>query len=200
MSDPGKQKIRYRSVGSGRRVLLEQIRLILILFCTGGLMLALETTVCSRIPVLLLGVEPRTVYGTPALGLLFSMAVGFLYGEREGGITGMVAGWLTDAMSTDAAVYGMMVLPLLYFLCGYLSGTVGRRRLAHNLPSFTVFATVGGGIKGLFSIGQAYLSAGAFPPPAWMIGGLLPSLVLTVIFSVPAYLIVWGEKKIVEPK
>ena len=200
MRGSGNQKIRYRSVGSGRRVLLEQIRLILVLFFTGGVMLALETTVCSRIPVLLPGMNLRIVYGTPALGLLFSMAVGFLYGEREGGITGMMAGWLTDAVSVDAAVYGMMVLPILYFLCGYMSGTVGRRRLAHNLPSFLVFATVGGGIKCLFSIGQAYLSAGALPPPSWILGGILPSLILTVIFSAPLYLIVRGEKRIVEPK
>ena len=184
-------RIHYKAVGSGRRVLAEQIKLALTLFLTGCMMIALETTVCARIRIPLFDCSPAA----PALGLLFSMATGFLYGEREGSIAGLVSGWLSDAVSAGASVYGMMVLPLLYFLCGYLSGHVGRRRLAHNLPSFMVFSVFGGGIRCLFTWGLAVLELGALPPPVWVWRGLAPSAVLTVIASAAVYGIMWWEKK-----
>lgn len=159
-------------------------------------MIALETTVCARIPIPLFQWSPAA----PALGLLFSMATGFLYGEREGGIAGLICGWLSDAVSAGAAVKGMMLLPLLYFLCGYLSGVIGRRRLAHNLPSFTVFSFFGGGLRCLFVWGLAVLELGGPPPPLWVWRGLVPSLVLTVIASPAVYGVMWGERKLMEPK
>ena len=196
MNGRNSDSIRYRSVGSGRRVLVEQIKLVCVLLFTGCLMIALETTVCARIHIPLFGWSPAS----PALGLLFSMAVGFLHGEREGGIAGLVSGWLSDAVSTDASVGGMMVLPLLYFLCGYLSGTIGKRRLAHNLPSFMVFSIFGGGLRCLFTVGIAALDLKAMPPVTWFWRGMVPGWVLTFLASAMVYGIVWGERKILEPK
>ena len=192
------ERIRYKSVGSGRKVLWEQIKLVVTLFLTGCILIALETTVCSRIPLPMPAIG--LCYASPALGLLLSMAVGFLYGEEEGGIAGLIAGWLSDAVSVGASVGNMMVLPLLYFLCGYLSGAVGKRRLAHNLPSFMVFAVVGGGIKCLFTVGLAALELRAPPPTLWVWRGLIPAWVLTVLCSAAVYGIVWGERRLLEPK
>lgn len=188
--------IRYRSVGSGRKVVIEQIKLSAVLFVTGCMMIAMETTILSRISIPLFDWSSAA----PALGLLFSMAVGFLHGEREGGITGLLCGWLSDATSTGSAVYGMMLLPLLYFLCGYMSGTVGKRRLAHNLPSFVVFSIVGGGLKFLLSLGMTVFELKTLPPVSWIWRGLIPAWILTVLFSAAVYGIVWGEKKLLEPK
>ncbi len=188
--------IHYKSVGTGRKVLVEQVKLILTLIVTGCTLLALETTVCARIPLPLFGWSPAS----PALGLLFTMAVGFLHGEREGGITGLIGGWLSETVGVGNTLGGMMVLPLIYFLCGYLSGTVGKRRLAHNLPSFMVFSVFGGGLKCLFTVGIAALELGTLPPVTWFWRGLVPAWVLTVICSVAVYGIVWGERKLLEPK
>ena len=195
-SGQGGERIRYRAVGSKRRVLVEQIKLAVTLFLTGCMMIALETTVCARIPATLFGWSPAA----PALGLLFSMAVGFLYSEREGGIAGLACGWLSDAVSTGASVHGMMVLPLLYFLCGYLSGIIGRRRLAHNLPSFMVFSVFGGGLRCLFTVGLAVLELHTLPPVEWVWRGLVPAWALTVAASAAVYGILWGERKLLEPK
>ena len=192
-SDSG---IRYRAVGARKKVLTEQVKLIITLSLTGCVLIALETTLLSRIPIPLFGWS----CASPALGLLFSMAVGFLHGEREGGIAGLVSGWLSDAVSTDASVGGMMVLPLLYFLCGYLSGTIGKRRLAHNLPSFMVFSIFGGGLRCLFTVGIAALDLKAMPPLTWFWRGMVPGWVLTFLASAMVYGIVWGERKILEPK
>ena len=188
--------IRYRAVGARKKVLLEQIKLIVTLSLTGCVMIALETTLLSRVPIPLFGWS----CAAPALGLLFSMAVGFLHGEREGGIAGLLCGWLSDATTAGSAVFGMMLLPLLYFLCGYMSGTVGKRRLAHNLPSFMVFSVVGGGLKFLLSVGQAVLELRSLPPLEWIWRGPTPAWVMTVLFSAAVYGTLWGERKLLEPK
>ena len=159
---------------------------------TALLLIGLETTALSRISLPLFGWQAAA----PSLGLLFSMAVGFLHGERVGGVTGLVCGWLSDATMGE----GMMLYPLLYFLCGYLSGTVGKRSLAHNLPSFTVFSVVGGGLKCLISVLSATLELRSPPPAVWVWKGLIPSWVLTVLFSVAVYGIVKGEQWILKPK
>ncbi len=185
--------IRYRSARGSRTVLLEQIKLTVILSLTGLMLIASETTLLSHVPVPFFG----WTSASPALGLLFSMAVGFLHGEREGGITGLLCGWLMDA---SGAGDGIMLLPLLYLLCGYMSGTVGKRRLAHNLPSFMVFAIFGGGLHCLFSMGKVMLFLKDIPPVYWIWNGLMPTWLLTVIFSPMVYAIVWGEKKILEIK
>ena len=184
--------VRYTAVGTGRPVLVEQIHLAALLLVTGIILVALETTALSRIKIPLFEWQAAA----PSLGLLFSMAVGFLHGEREGGFTGLLCGWLSDSTTGEA----MMLLPLLYFLCGYLSGTVGKRSLAHNLPSFGVFAAVGGGLKCLLSVAIAAVDLGALPPAVWVWRGLIPSLVLTVLFSAAVYGIVKAEQWILKPK
>ena len=184
--------IRYTSVGTGRAVPLERIRLVSLLLVTGLILIGIETTLLSRIRIPLFGWQAAA----PSLGLLFSMAVGFLHGEREGGVTGLVCGWLSDATMGES----MMLFPLLYFLCGYLSGTVGKRSLAHNLPSFAVFAAVGGGLKCLMAIALAALELRAIPPAVWVWRGLIPPWILTVLFSAAVYGIVKGEQWILKPK
>ena len=184
--------VKYTAVGTGRPVLVEQIHLAAFLLVTGIILVALETTALSRIRIPLFEWQAAA----PSLGLLFSMAVGFLHGEREGGITGLLCGWLSDSTTGEA----MMLLPLLYFLCGYLSGTVGKRSLAHNLPSFGVFAAVGGGLKCLLSVAIAAVDLGTLPPAVWVWRGLIPSWFLTVLFSAVVYGIVKGEQWILKPK
>ena len=184
--------IRYAAVGTGRKVLIEQIKLAVTLILTGLILIGLETTALSHIVIPLFGWQAAS----PALGLLFSMAVGFLHGEREGGVTGLVAGWICDATLGN----GMMLYPLLYFLCGYLSGTVGKRSLAHNLPSFVVFSAFGGGLRFIWSICTAMIELGGFPPTVWVWKGLVPAWVLTVLFSVAVYGIVKGEQRLLKPQ
>ncbi len=178
--------IRYTPVSRGRTVLIEQIKLTVTLALTGCLLLALETTALAhiRLPVGGMGAA------APSLGILFCMAVGFLHGDRAGGIAGLITGWLADCTGRG----GMMLLPLLYFLCGYCAGNIGKRRLAHNLPSFAVFSLVGGGIECLFSIGYAALSIRGIPPGTWILRGLVPVWILTVLFSPLVYGILWGER------
>ena len=187
-----RRSIRYVPVGGRRWVLTERIKLVAVLALVGLFLIGLETTALSHIRIPLFGWQAAS----PALSLLFSMAVGFLHGEREGGVTGLIAGWLADPTLGE----GMMLYPLLYFLCGYLSGTVGKRRLAHNLPSFMVFSVIGGGLRCLWAVCTAAIDLRGAPPTVWIWTGLVPAWVLTVLFSAAVYGIVWVERWLLKPK
>ena len=178
----------YTQVGRGRAVLGEQIRLSVFLTVLGCILLALETTALSRIPLNFIGMGRAA----PSLGLLFCMATGFLYDERVGGIVGLVAGFLADCMdyTADAPLGGIMILPLVWFLFGFLAGAIGKQRLAHNLPSFLVFATVGAAAEAAITVAAATLQSGSIPPTVWLLKAPLPTLVLTVVFAPVVYGIV----------
>ncbi len=184
--------IRYISARvNERRVLIHQIRHIACLSLTACLLLAAETTILSRLPLPLFGWGAAA----PALGLLLAMAIGFFYGEREGGVAGLCIGLLAD--STGG---GIMLLPLFYFLSGFGTGFAARRRLSHNLPSFVVFSLVGGIMESIATAAENIASDQAIPPLIWMWRGLVPIIIWTVLFSPAVYLSVWGIRRLLTPR
>lgn len=170
---------RYVPSGRRRRFLSEQIRLVILLALSACTLIALQTTILSRFPLPFSWSAPAA----PSLALLLVLAVGFQLGEQEGSVCGLAVGWLCDAVGSR----DVMLLPLVYFLCGWLSGVVGRRRLAHNLPSFFVFAMCGGVLEAVYKYLLAAADTRAFPPPVWMLQALFPPLFLTVLFSPAVY-------------
>ena len=179
----GKYTVVYTQIGRGRAVLGEQIRLSVFLAAVGCILLALETTALSRIPLNFIGMGRAA----PSLGLLFCMATGFLYDERVGGVVGLVAGFLADCMDYTTEGNGIMILPLVWFLFGFLAGAIGKQRLAHNLPSFLVFAAVGATVDAAITVAAAILQSGSVPPATWFLKAPLPTLVLTVVFAPAVY-------------
>ncbi len=188
--------IHYTPVDHGRTYLSERIILTLTLTLTGCLLLAMETTLFGRISLSSLGMGRAA----PSLGFLFCMAAGFLYGESVGGICGLVMGFLADSMDYTRGGSGIMLLPLLYFLCGYISGVIGKRRLAHNLPSFMVFSIIGGGVECVYGVMSATLKSGGVPPALWIYRGLVPIWILTVFFSPVVYGWMYLEKRLIHQR
>ena len=175
----GESAPRYVPSGRRRRFLSEQIRLVILLALSACTLIALQTTVLSRFPLPFSWSAPAA----PSLALLLVLVVGFRMGEQEGSVCGLAVGWLCDAVGSR----DVMLLPLLYFLCGWAAGMIGRRRLAHNLPSFLVFSLFGS----LIEAGYKYLLAAAdtrsLPPLAWALQALFPPLFLTVLFAPAVY-------------
>ncbi len=180
--------IRYVSVGTGRTAAVDQMKWMVTLAITVCVLLALETTTLGRIRLPFFGFGAAS----PSLGLLFCMAVGFLLGEEAGGITGLFAGWLADSTGSG----GMMLLPLMYFLCGYAAGAIGRQKLARNLPSFMVFSLCGGGGECVLLYVKAAIDTHTWPPPLWVWRGLVPLWILTILFSPVVYGLMKGEMKL----
>lgn len=176
---PRPTALRFVQSSRRRRFLSDQIRLVILISLSACALIALQTTVLSRFPLPFSWCGPAA----PSLAFLLVLAVGFRMGEQEGSICGLAVGWLCDAIGSR----DVMLLPLLYFLCGWLSGVVGRRRLAHNLPSFFVFAMCGGVLEAAYKYLLAAADTRAFPPPVWMLQALFPPLFLTVLFSPAVY-------------
>ncbi|MBE6693755.1 MAG: hypothetical protein E7589_03210 [Ruminococcaceae bacterium] len=139
---------------------------------------AMESTRLSSIRLPLLG------YSSPMLCLGMSVAVGFLMGESEGGVAGLFSGFLCECAEGD----GIFIFPLLYFALGYLTGLLTDRILGKNLASYLVFLAV----AALVSFGADTLLtaivAGGFYENALL--SLVAGIVLTVVFSIPIYLLV----------
>lgn len=166
---------------SGRA--LEIIRFAAIGLLSACVLLAIEERLYwLRIPPL--------AAGAPWLGLLLSLAVGYIYGNEHGAVTGLGVGFLADCLSD-----GIMLRPLAYMLVGWLAGVLADVLLAHNLPSFPVYAAVGAGIEGLFRYAAAMLTAGGFISGSFFLYEVLPHLLMTVIFSPVVYGLVKVWKK-----
>ncbi|UKI12077.1 MAG: hypothetical protein L6V84_04640 [Oscillospiraceae bacterium] len=104
---------------------------------------------------------------------------------------GLFVGFLADCMGS-----GMMLRPLSYFLLGWLAGSLALSRLAHNMPSFAVFAAVGAAAEGLFRVLSATLSARAVPPVSFLWFSVLPHIVLSVLFSPLVYGVVFLVRRL----
>lgn len=136
-------------------------------------------------------------FGSPGLGLCFTMAMGFTVDKEVGGVTGLVSGFLLDGAYMET----LMLRPLLYFLIGWFCGLLGGRLLAHNLPSFTVFAAAGALIDLTRGVVCAAYASGSLPTFGWIFHAAAPAWLLTVVFSIPVYgLTVWETGRVIKKK
>ncbi len=93
------------------------------------------------------------VFGkTPAIVLCMVCAIGFLCGERSGGICGVVGGFFVDVLGT----IGFGFSPVIYMLAGYLCGYFSKVFLKRNFLSFIIYSLCVGGIRSCLTL--AYLA------------------------------------------
>lgn len=135
-----------------------------------------------------------TIFGKPpGVVLLFTCATGMLFGEREGGVSGVFGGFIIDCIGG-----GLFSLsPLFFMLCGYFSGVCSKYVLSHNLPSFWVYALVVGILKELANIFYFGMSSANLNLFEVLTNTLLPDYFAFVICSPFIYIIVYILKKII---
>lgn len=139
---------------------------------------ALQTTLFAGISL------PWLSPASPSLALLFVLSAGFFLGEREGAVAGLLAGFFAEAAAGGG---GIMLLPLLYTLCGFFVGVLSRDHLGHNLPSYLVWAAVAGIWEQAFRYARAAVSVRGFPPAVMLTQDLFPHLLLTLCFAPAVY-------------
>ena len=162
---------------SEKKQTYRNVKLFLLALVSLCLLAALETTLCAKISL------PLLPAGAPSLCLSFVLASGYLLGEKEGCVCGLLGGIISECMDMEPLFGGIMVLPLVYCVMGYLSGVLSKRVLGDNLPSFLIYIFVGDilnlMIRTILYVRPFQLSV----LMAYFFGGVLPELILTLVFS-----------------
>ena len=123
-------------------------------------------------------------FGTsPAITLALVCATGFIFGDKYGAIFAIFAGALIDILSSA----GFSLIPVTYFLCGYLCGKLRGVILRVNFPSFLVFATLAGIVREIFTLIYFALNSKSFELSKVIIKLLIPEYFAYLVCVIPAY-------------
>ncbi len=85
---------------------------------------------------------------TPDITFALVCAIGFVYGERYGGIFGLCGGVLIAALGSG----GISLSPIMFTLCGYLCGALPEVILRRNFLSYLVYTPMMGAIHIFFTL------------------------------------------------
>ena len=175
---------------SEKKQTYRSIKLLILSVLCLCVLAALQTTLLSRLPV------PLLSPGAPSLCLLFTLAAGYVFGEKEGGVCGFAGGIAFECITMEPLFGGITVWPLIYGILGYVTGALSKKVLAGNLPSFLVYAAVGALAEVGCLTAITCLHLGYFPPAPYFLQGSLPGLIWTLLLSPLMYLLLWAGKRL----
>ena len=159
-------------------------RSMILRYCTAiGLLLfffaVFQTSVLARL-------KPFGV--SPDLMITVVVTVAIYLGCHPGAITGIAAGFLTDALSG----VGVSLLPLVYFLLGYLVGYYSKVLSMPKYFYFLICLGISLVVRGLTSLAYTVLSAGAFRFSTFLLKLALPEMLGTFVFGIVIFFPVMG--------
>ena len=124
----------------------------------------------------------------PALTFALVCAIGFVFGEKWGGVAGILTGILTDILGGS----GFSFSPIVFMLCGYCCGVFVGWFLSKNLPSFLIYAAIAGVFKEIFTLVYFGLFSASFSLWNIFLSVVIPEYFAYVLCVLPAYLAVLG--------
>ncbi len=125
-----------------------------------------------------------TFFGViPDITFTLVCAIGFIAGEKYGGIFGLSAGVLIMMLGGS----GISLSPIMYTLCGYLCGALPNLILRRNFLSYIVYTAMMGAIHILFSLIYLIMLSESFQIWKTMGKQVVPEFLSCVIFMVMAY-------------
>ncbi len=124
----------------------------------------------------------RYLPAVPDLILGATVAVTLLDSQKAGAVFGVLGGFLSDALGS----VGISLSPMLYLLVAVTVGSLASKMMS-SLPSFCLLMLPALLCRGVFSLGQATLLWGYFPVADVLRHIVLPELIWTTIFCLPAY-------------
>ncbi len=133
---------------------------------------------------------------TPDITFALVCAVGFVAGERYGGIFGLLGGVIIMALGAS----GISLAPVMLTLCGYLCGILPEVMLRRNFLSYLVYTAMMGGVHIIFTVIYFIMLSGSFE--FWNALGrlIIPEFFALVIFMIPSYGIIFGIYKLFKGK
>lgn len=176
---------------SEKKQTFENVRSFVLSLLFLCILTALETTCLSRIPL------PILPSGSPALGFLMILTWGYTFGEKQGCICGLVGGIIIECAEMEPMLGGIMILPLVYCIMGYASGVMSKRFLAGNVWSFEIYALMGLILDGVLRLLLIFIKTDHISFGAFLMGDLLPRIIISLLFAPAVYGIVYLYKKII---
>lgn len=121
----------------------------------------------------------------PNLTLAAVAAIGFFDSERAGGAAGIAAGFLLDALGCVT----VSLMPLAGLAAGYICGIIAGRLLPRALPPFSL-CLAGVSLMNMFlTLAAGYAAVPDLSPSLLIFRTLLPELLFTFVFGIPAALL-----------
>ena len=147
--------------------------------CFSALILFCSILQCSNIE--LFGILPDVTFATVC-------AIGFIAKEKYGAIFGLFGGVMIMALGSG----GLSLTPVLFTLCGYLSGALPEVILRRNFLSYLVFTVMMGAIHIFFTLIYYVLVSQSYE--IWNVIGkqMIPELFSCIICMIFAYFAVLG--------
>ncbi len=120
---------------------------------------------------------------TPPFTLAVICAIGFIAGERQGAIFGLIGGVLVYALGQS----GFSLTIVLYVICGYFCGAMTEYFLTKNLLSFAVYGAVSGLLQLIFTLMSCIMLSRSFSVGDVLLNIALPEYAAFLICVIPAY-------------
>lgn len=130
----------------------------------------------------------------PAFTFAYVTVIGFLLGEKVGGVFGLLAGYLLDALGG----VGFSLLPIFYMLAGYLCGYMLNSFLRRNFLSYLVYACVAGLFKVIYTMLIIALHTESFNIIKIFTQTMVPEFFAFIICTPMIYFLCLGIIKITE--
>lgn len=130
----------------------------------------------------------------PAFTFAYVTAIGFLLGEKVGGVFGLCAGILLDAIGG----VGFSLVPIFYMLAGYLCGYMLKTFLRKNFLSYLIYASVAGLAKIIYTMLRFALRTQSFNIIKIFTGIMIPEFFAFIVCTPIIYFLCAGIIKITE--
>ena len=139
-------------------------------------------TVTSVLQVSLL--SRYRIFGiVPDLMLCIVMLLSYFGGRQLGAICGIVAGALVESIGS----FGIVLLPLFYLFCGYLTGHYARVIIPRRFTAFTAYFGISLLMRSAITLLYACLNYQTIHLPVLLLRTLLPELLLTAVLGGALY-------------
>ena len=83
----------------------------------------------------------------PDLTLILTLSAGLFLGEKAGGLIGLFGGILLESLGS----FGVVLLPLFYFLLGFFAGFYGRVR-GETFPGYLIYFGISLGYRAIITV------------------------------------------------
>ena len=126
----------------------------------------------------------RILGAIPDLMLVTVLLLAFFWGRFTGAIVGIVAGVFIEALGGS----GISLLPVVYFLCGYLVGHYARAVIPRKFSVYLMLLLGALVVRGATTLTYASLTYDQFSLPRVLLGLVLPELLATALWGCLLYL------------